>query len=133
MAEAHPGSALRSGTGELDACRSALAACGVSAAAVDTLIGELLRSSVPPSAALTKRLHQEADRVGGIADRDYAARALQIASRNAASEPIRRHLLDLAMTRAQGFASAATAGGEGMARMLHVREIEAERAAAGDP
>lgn len=58
-------------------------------------------------------------------DRDYAALALEAAAASVADRDLARRMLATALNRAAWFASGATSGGEGLARSLHVRALEA--------
>ena len=111
---------------ELSAYREAIVAADGSTDAVDRLVDAVANldeeSRVP---RLLMDLRAEADRLPWIYDSDYAAVALQMALPRAVSLPVRRAMLGFALDRARWCASCATAGGEGLARSIHVRELEA--------
>jgi hypothetical protein len=111
---------------ELHAYRKEVQATGGSTTAADALVEEIAHSQdsalLPP---LFARLATESDRLGWFRDCDYAAVALQAAYLQVASPQLKEAMLGFALERAQWCASCATAGGEGLARRLHVRELEA--------
>lgn len=113
---------------ELESYRVDIESAGQSTRAVDDLVDELILLTDDAAAThLLDRLGVEADRLPWLHDSDYAATALQTALPRARSESIRRQMLDIALSRASWCASCATAGGEGLARSIHVRELEALR------
>jgi hypothetical protein len=84
-----------------------------------------------------RAFHAAADASDYAYDSDYGALLLEAAAEHCADLPRRRDLLSAAVGRAQRFAGWATAGGEGLARMLDatrmseallrvIREIESE-------
>ncbi len=111
---------------ELDAYRNEVQAMGGSTAASDALVQAIAHSQdsalLPP---LFAQLAAESDQLGWFRDCDYAAVALQAAYVHVASLQLRSAMLGFALERARWCASCATAGGEGLARSLHVRELEA--------
>jgi hypothetical protein len=110
----------------LHAYRSEVQATGGSTAAADALVEAIARSqdSVRLPQLFTQ-LATESDRLGWFRDSDYAAVALQVAYVQAASTQLRKAMLGFALERARWCASCATAGGEGLSRSRHVRELEA--------
>lgn len=111
---------------ELLEYRKAVQAAEGSTAVADALVQDIVHlddlALLPP---LLARLADESDRIGWFRDCDYAAVALQAAYSQAASPQLRKAMLEFALGRAQWCASCATAGGEGLARSLHVHELEA--------
>lgn len=106
--------------------RKAVQAAGGSTAVADALVQGIAHSEdlalLPP---LLARLADESDRIGWFLDCDYAAVALQAAHSRTASPQLKLAMLKFALERARWCASCATAGGEGLARSLHVHELEA--------
>ncbi|MDO8331896.1 MAG: hypothetical protein Q7T36_15635 [Fluviicoccus sp.] len=97
---------------------------GSSTAAVDDLVSKTsTATSLEDVAAFLKQLELEANKLPWPFDRDYAALALQY-SADGAAPSVAKEMLKLALGRAQWCASCATAGGEGLARSRHVRELE---------
>lgn len=112
----------------IDYHRHALLAQGDDPLPVERLV--LLIQAAPDDATLEgllAELEREANKLGWPRDKDYAALLLQHALPQLASPLLRAKLLDFALGRAIWCASAATAGGEGLARSVHVRELEAMR------
>ncbi|KQV51705.1 hypothetical protein ASC95_29660 [Pelomonas sp. Root1217] len=111
---------------KLHAYRAEVQSRGASTAAADTLVQAIASS---PDAAdlrtLFAQLATESDQLGWFRDCDYAAVALQVAQAHVASPRLKEAMLRFALERARWCASCATAGGEGLARSLHVRELEA--------
>lgn len=111
---------------ELLAYRKEVQAAGGDTAAADALVQEIAHSQysalLPP---LFAQLATESNRLGWFRDCDYAAVALQAENMQGASRQLREAMLGFALERAQWCASCATAGGEGLARSFHVRELEA--------
>ena len=111
---------------ELRAYREEVQRRSASTAAADALVQAIALS--PDAADLTTlfaQLATESDRLGWFRDRDYAAVALQAAQAHVTSPHLKDAMLRFALERARWCASCATAGGEGLARSLHVRELEA--------
>jgi len=76
---------------------------------------------------LLAELEVEANKLGWPRDKDYAALLLQHAVLQVENRPARAAMLDFALAQATWCASCATAGGEGLARSAHVRELESMR------
>lgn len=72
-------------------------------------------------------LEPEANKLGWPRDADFTALLLQHALPRFGSTELRRVALEFAIDRARWCASAATAGGEGLARSRHIHELEALR------
>lgn len=71
-------------------------------------------------------IHQfslEADKLPWPQDHDFGALVLQFFSTNTVRD-VEKFMLSKALDRARWCACCATAGGEGLARMQHVRELE---------
>ena len=110
---------------ELLAYREEIQAIGGSTSVADALVQEIFCSQDPallPSQFA--RLATESDRFGWFRDCDYAAVALLAAYVQVASPQLRGSMLRFALERAQWCAGCATAGGEGLARSVHVYELE---------
>lgn len=111
---------------KLLAFRTLLEQYGGSTAEADRLVEQIVRTNdlrlLPP---LFARLDVVSDLLGWVCDYDYAAIALQAALDLASVPKIREAMLSFALERARWCASCATAGGEGLARSLHVHELEA--------
>ncbi|WP_349742380.1 hypothetical protein [Roseateles cavernae] len=111
---------------ELVAFRDEVARRGGSTAEADRLVERIALSEnealLPP---LFARLDAASDQLGWFRDCDYAAVALQAALAQASSPSIHNAMLGFALERARWCASCATAGGEGLARSIHVHELEA--------
>jgi hypothetical protein len=108
------------------AYRAEVLRSGASTAAADALIEAI---AVAPDAVdlttLFAQLATESDQLGWFHDCDYAAVALQAAQAHVRSPHLKEAMLRFALERARWCASCATAGGEGLARSLHVRKLEA--------
>ena len=65
-----------------------------------------------------------ANKLGWPRDKDYAALLLQHAADSIDNKKVRAAILGFALNRAMWCASAATAGGEGISRSRHVKELE---------
>ncbi|MTV39877.1 hypothetical protein [Duganella radicis] len=109
---------------ELIEFRKSVEAIGGRTADADGIVHEIANaldvSLLPP---LFSQLEVESNRLGWSRDCDYAAVALQAASLSVASPVIRKAMLDFALARAEWCASCATAGGEGIARSVHVQAL----------
>lgn len=71
-------------------------------------------------------LARVADCLGWPLDRDYAALLIQAQLSRFGNRPLRRQALEFALERARYCASAATSGGEGLARAEHFMELKAQ-------
>ena len=91
---------------------------------VDGLVEAILASPAEFD-TLAPQVRNAANALDWYYDRDYAAVALQAAALRTHDPALRRKLLSLALDRAIWCASCSTSGGEGTARSLHVRELEA--------
>lgn len=119
---------------EWHAYRDEVRANGGSTAAADALVEAIARSKDSALLApLFAQLAAESDQLGWFRDCDYAAVALQAASVQVTAPQLRKAMLEFALARAQWCASCATSGGEGLARSLHVRELEALAGHAAQP
>lgn len=99
---------------------------GGSTGEADQLIQQIAcTNDVALLAPLFARLDTASDLLGWSGDCDYAAIALQAALEQAGTPKIREAMLGFALERARWCASCATSGGEGWARSMHVRELEA--------
>lgn len=111
---------------ELIAFRDEIQKRGGSTAEADRLVEQVALADdealLPP---LFTQLDAASDQLGWSRDCDYAAVALQAALARASNPKIRNAMLGFALERARWCASCATAGGEGLARSLHVHELEA--------
>lgn len=111
---------------ELRYNREALIKEGSSTEIVDRLVAQVASSSTIETAqALLGELEPEANNLGWPLDRDYAAVALQYSADQATHE-VGKAMLQFALGRAEWCASCATAGGEGIARSRHVKELDAQ-------
>ena len=111
---------------ELIAFREEVKKRGGSTAEADLLVEQIARASdeaLLPS--LFTRLGAASDQLGWSRDCDYAAVALQAALAQTCTPRIRNAMFGFALERARWCASCATAGGEGLARSMHVHELEA--------
>ena len=81
--------------------------------------------TVADTVPLFEALEIEANKLGWPLDRDYAAVALQHYSATTQSKQVRLRMLSVAGGRASWCAACATAGGEGICRSAHVKELEA--------
>ncbi|MEO8387129.1 hypothetical protein [Polaromonas sp.] len=109
---------------ELELYRRDITKAGGNTNEVDSLVEDILKVSTPPELqALLQQLDTQASRLDCFRDCDYAAVAVQFAAERALNAATRRRLLEFALARARWFASCATAGGEGLARSVHVREL----------
>lgn len=117
---------------DLTQYRRLIESTGGSTAGVDALV-EAILSGTDESAlvALFARLRVEAGKIDWLLDSDYAAIALQAAIGRSESPGLRRAMLAVAIERAEWCARCSTAGGEGLARSQHVRELEALRSRIG--
>jgi len=110
---------------ELLAFRADVQRSGASTTAADALVQTI---AVSPHGAnlntLFAPLAVESDQLGWFRDCDYAAVALPAAQAHVTSAHLKEAMLRLALERARWCASCATAGGEGLARSLHVSELE---------
>jgi hypothetical protein len=87
------------------------------------------RAPASAVAAAEDEFHRAANQHESVGDSDYGALLLESAA-DACPDPERRALLlAAAETRARIYASWATAGGEGLARMIDVDRIAAKRQA----
>jgi hypothetical protein len=110
---------------ELDLYRKDIAKAGGSTGAVDLLIEEALSMGDSTELeAVLQQLDVEASKLDWFRDSDYEAVAVEAAAGRALTALTRRRLLAFALSRAQWCASCASAGGEGLARSVHVRELE---------
>lgn len=108
---------------DLQHTRNALIRDGASTDAVDQIVSAIASSpSLEHVEILWGQLECEANRLGWPFDRDYAALALQYSSLNA-SPSVGKEMLKFAPGRAEWCATAATSGGEGLARSRHVNEL----------
>jgi len=111
---------------ELLEYRKAAQAAEGSTAVADALVQDIVHlDELALLSPLLARLADESDRIGWFRDCDYAALALQAACSQGASPQLRKTMMVFALGRARWCASCATAGGEGLARSLHVHELEA--------
>jgi hypothetical protein len=110
---------------ELIEFRKSVEAIGGRTTEADALVHQIANAQdVSLLQPLFSRLEVESNRLGWARDCDYAAVALQAASSSATSSGIRKAMLDFALARAEWCASCATAGGEGIARSVHVQELK---------
>ena len=111
---------------DLIAFRNEVSRRGGSTSEADRLVERIAvaenEALLPP---LFARLDSVSDQLGWPRDRDYAAVALQASLARASSPDIHNAMLGFALERARWCASCATAGGEGLARSVHVQELEA--------
>ena len=111
---------------KLHAYRNEVQATGGSTDTADALVQAIAHSQdAALLSPLFAQLKAESDQLGWFHDCDYAAVALQAAYVQVAVPELRKAMLGFALERARWCASCATAGGEGLARSLHVRELEA--------
>lgn len=73
---------------------------------------------------LLARIHNEAGKFPYVWDVDFGALLLETVAEEITEKEIKKTILENAFWRAQWCASCATAGGEGLARSVHVKEIE---------
>ena len=111
--------------------KKTIARFGESTAEVDSLVERLLESSSPAEQApLLAALDAVPSGAPSALDRDYAALLLQHASAALVNRDLAKQMLHTALGRAILFASGATSGGEGLARSIHVDQLQAAYAAA---
>lgn len=111
---------------KLLAFRTLLEKHGGSTAEADRLVEQIVGTNDPRQLPpLFVHLDAVSDLLGWACDYDFAAIALQAALDQASVPEIREAMLSFALERARWCASCATAGGEGLARSLHVHELEA--------
>ena len=104
---------------------AALAKGGLDTGPVDSLVRSIAQApDESPLPALFEQLKTEAERLPWHWDEDYTARALQDEAVRVDPAGRRATLLRAALRYARWCASCATTGGEGLARSMHVREIE---------
>lgn len=108
---------------ELQYHREALNKDGSNTEAVDRLVFQIASSEIEEAKKLLATLESEANKLGWPRDRDYAAVALQAAS-SKATKLVFIEMIEFAINRAKFCASCATAGGEGIARSMHIHELE---------
>jgi hypothetical protein len=100
-------------------------------------ISHLIRfAEIIPHIADTSRIetcvaefHNQAGRYPYWQDQDIGALILECVADSLADSPLKEYLYKHAQYRAEWCASSATAGGEGLARLGHVRQIEEKRKA----
>lgn len=111
---------------ELVHYHSAVSSYGGSTAAVDAIVEAISATEdelLLPQ--LFSELELEANRIEWLFDSDYSAVALQAASQQVRCPALRKAMLVFALGRARWCASCATAGAEGLARSVHVGELQA--------
>ena len=98
---------------------------GISTEQVDSIVFEIAAAKDTESVlALLARLEIAAKEIPWELDQDYAAAALADGSSSAVKPSVQIAMRQAALERARWCASCAMSGGEGLARSLHVRELE---------
>ena len=82
-------------------------------------------SALEQAVELYHKFEVEAEKLPWPQDSDFGAIVLQVESANA-NELIAQYMLSQAIKRAQWCATCATSGGEGLARSIHIKELESE-------
>ena len=98
-------------------------------AALENCAAQLRDATPAERDALLEKIHAAAEPLPYAADSDFGALLLESAAADCTDRMWKAKLLGAALRRAQACAAAATAGGEGLARMQDVRRIQAELAA----
>ena len=109
--------------------REQLAREGADVAALENRAAELRDAAPAERDALLKNFHAAAEPLPYAMDSDFGALLLESEAAQCADRAWKATLFGEALHRAQSCAAAATAGGEGLARMQDVRRIEAKLAA----
>lgn len=108
--------------------RTALRNEGGDTSKIESLIKSAAQvNSVQELRSQLAALESEANKLGWPRDVDFTALLLQHALPHFSSDELRLVALNFAIDRARCCASAATAGCEGLARSVHVKELEALR------
>ncbi|GAB3244665.1 hypothetical protein [Chitinimonas naiadis] len=108
--------------------RLALQRAGYDTIQIELLIEQVTKATSPEELrSQFVALEPEANKLEWLFDRDFTALLIQHALPRFRSDALRLIALDVAIDRASWCASAATAGGEGLARSVHVRELEGLR------
>jgi hypothetical protein len=108
--------------------RTALRNEGGDTSQIESLVTSVAQAkSVQELRSQLATLEPEANKLGWPRDVDFTALLLQHALPHFSSNELRLVALNFAIDRARWCASAATAGGEGLARSVHVKELEALR------
>lgn len=104
--------------------RTALCSRGQDPSTVETLVTQATTLTDPWLLAThLENLDAAANRLDWPLDRDYAALLIQAHIFHFPSDSLRCQALEFALGRARYCASAATSGGEGLARAEHIREL----------
>lgn len=104
--------------------RNAIIKAGFDPKIIESIAQEL--SQIKDIERVKNRFHQfsvEADKLPWPQDHDFGALVLQFFSANTVSD-VKKFMLSKALDRARWCACCATAGGEGLARMQHVTELQ---------
>jgi hypothetical protein len=111
--------------------RSEVVRAGGDPQAVEAGVTALVSAPFDQWPALMSLLDVEADKLPFPFDRDFLAVCLESVAEQRHDPRQKRFLLECALNRATWCASCATAGGEGLARSIHVHALEAKLKALG--
>lgn len=106
--------------------RNRLTAQGIDVVDLDWHVAALLTLPLADLTAALARFDAVLDKLPFENDSDYGALLLENAAAGCAGVGRRRALLEAAVRRGREFARWASAGGEGLARMVDVRRIQAK-------
>ena len=108
--------------------RSGLVKAGFNPEVIEQLADDVVGSKTVAQAERTYTAFEaEAEKLPWLLDHDFGALVLQKQAGFASNE-VGKYMLSQAIVRASWCAHGASAGGEGLARALHMKELEAELA-----